>query len=175
MEVWLHSSDENNDPMAPMAISPNNGAFLLNLAVPVVNFTIVLLQSPPPPGRMKLSIFNITFINDSDFADMKLYQTLDHKMLDQAIKGEETMDLETSYLKTLNQTLQTGVADKLEDQAYLQNALPESVFEGLYMHEVWVMLDRPNVDDIAGRLVKELKMESRLVSFKKRWIEQVLF
>ena len=30
------------------------------------------------------------------------------------------------------------------------------------MHEVWVMLDRPNVDDIAGRLVKEIGMETRL-------------
>ena len=85
MEVWLHSSDENSDPMAPMAISPNNGAFLLNLAVPVVNFQIMFLQSPEPPGMMKLSIFNVTFINDIDFLQMKLYQTLDYKMLDQAL------------------------------------------------------------------------------------------
>ena len=105
MEVWLHSSDEHNDPMAPMAISPNNGAFLLNLAVPIVNFSIVLLQSPSPPGRMKLSVFNITFINDIEFADLKLYQTLDSKMLEQALKDEESKDVEENYLKTLKNTL----------------------------------------------------------------------
>ena len=175
MEVWLHSSDEHNDPMAPMAISPNNGAFLLNLAVPIVNFSIVLLQSPSPPGRMKLSVFNITFINDSEFADLKFYQTLDSKMLEQALKDEESKDLEENYLKTLKNTLQSGVADKIEDEAYLKEAFVDSVFENLYMHEVWVMLDRPNVDDIAGRLVKEIGMEARLTQFKKRWIDQVLF
>ena len=81
MEVWLHSTDENCNPEAPMAVSPNNGAFLLNLTLPVVNFTIVMMQSPRPPAKMKLSVFNITFINDDVFADLKLYQTLDQTML----------------------------------------------------------------------------------------------
>ena len=58
---------------------------------------------------------------------------------------------------------------------YLQSALPEEVFENLYMHEVWVMLDKPNVDDVAGRLVKEVGMQSRISQFRKRWLEQVLF
>ena len=43
MEVWLHSSDEDSNPEAPMAVSPNNGAFLLNLTLPIVNFTIVMM------------------------------------------------------------------------------------------------------------------------------------
>ena len=73
MEVWLHSTDENCNPEAPMAVSPNNGAFLLDLTLPVVNFTIVMMQSPRPPDKMKLSIFNVTFINDDAFADLKLY------------------------------------------------------------------------------------------------------
>lgn len=120
MEVWLHSTDENSNPEAPMAVSPNNGAFLLNLTLPVVNFTIVMMQSPRPPGRMKLSVFNITFINDETFADMKLYQTLDSQMLMQAhsqIKGENSTtqgeDLDAIYLKTMKQALQPSVADKL--------------------------------------------------------------
>ena len=70
--------------------------------------------------------------------------------------------MEESYLKTLKNTLQSGVADKIEDEAYLKEAFDDSVFENLYMHEVWVMLDRPNVDDIAGRLVKEIGIEVRL-------------
>ena len=80
MEVWLHTTSENGDPEAPMAVSPNNGAFLLNLTLPVVNFTIVMMQSPST-GHMKLSVFNITFINDDSFCDLKLYQTLDSQIL----------------------------------------------------------------------------------------------
>ena len=37
MEVHLHPSDEEH-----MAVSPNNGAFLLNLTMPVVNFYLVM-------------------------------------------------------------------------------------------------------------------------------------
>ena len=37
MEVHLHLSDDQN-----MAVSPNNGAFLLNLTMPVVNFHLVM-------------------------------------------------------------------------------------------------------------------------------------
>ena len=74
MEVWLHTTAEDGNPEAPMAVSPNNGAFLLNLTLPVVNFTIVMMQSPPRSmGSMKLSVFNVTFINDDTFADLKLY------------------------------------------------------------------------------------------------------
>jgi hypothetical protein len=36
-EVHLHQSDDHN-----MAVSPNNGAFLLNLTMPVVNFHLVM-------------------------------------------------------------------------------------------------------------------------------------
>jgi hypothetical protein len=45
-----------------MAISPNNMAFLLNLALPVVNFTIVMLYHRDRSPR--LALFNVTFIND---------------------------------------------------------------------------------------------------------------
>ena len=37
MEVHLHPADNEN-----MAISPNNGAFLLNLGFPIINFHIVM-------------------------------------------------------------------------------------------------------------------------------------
>jgi len=50
MEVHLHLSDDQN-----MAVSPNNGAFLLNLTLPVVNFHLVM--STLETGNYQLSIF----------------------------------------------------------------------------------------------------------------------
>lgn len=47
MEVHLHPADGAN-----MAISPNNGAFLLNLGMPIVNFHLVMLA-----GQSDFSIF----------------------------------------------------------------------------------------------------------------------
>lgn len=37
MEVHLHQADDHN-----MAISPNNGAFLINLGFPLINFDLVM-------------------------------------------------------------------------------------------------------------------------------------
>ncbi len=37
MEVHLHQADNDN-----MAISPNNGAFLINLGFPIINFHVVM-------------------------------------------------------------------------------------------------------------------------------------
>ena len=42
MEVHLHQSDDHN-----MAVSPNNGAFLLNLTFPLVNFHLVMSTMEP--------------------------------------------------------------------------------------------------------------------------------
>lgn len=50
LEVHLHPSDNNT-----MAVSPNNGAFLLNLSFPVVNFYVVLSTIGGSPTS--LSIF----------------------------------------------------------------------------------------------------------------------
>jgi len=57
--VHLHPVDNKSDEMA---VSPNNGAFLLNLTMPVVNFTLVLHYAN------QLSIFNVTMNNDDQFA-----------------------------------------------------------------------------------------------------------
>jgi len=54
-----------------MAVSPNNMAFLLNLVLPVVNFTIVML-SQSWDKKQKLSIFNCTILNDEAFANNQL-------------------------------------------------------------------------------------------------------
>ena len=46
-----------------MAVSPNNFAFLLNLTLPIVNFWLVMLH-PTEDGPIKLTVLNITFLND---------------------------------------------------------------------------------------------------------------
>jgi hypothetical protein len=41
MEVFLHPAEDGTI----MAVSPNNGAFLLNLTVPIVNFYIIICNT----------------------------------------------------------------------------------------------------------------------------------
>lgn len=43
MEVHLHPAEKEN-----MAISPNDGAFLLNLTMPIVNFYVVMATVGSP-------------------------------------------------------------------------------------------------------------------------------
>jgi len=50
-----------------MAVSPNNMAFLLNLTLPIVNFTIAMLFLRSD-RQQRMAIFNVTFLNDEIFA-----------------------------------------------------------------------------------------------------------
>ena len=60
MEVHLHPADDHH-----MAISPNNGTFLLNLTMPIVNFYIGLCTLKDNGKALNtLSIFNVTIVND---------------------------------------------------------------------------------------------------------------
>lgn len=63
-QVHLHPADEEGKIMA---VSPNNMAFLLNLTLPVVNFTIVMLYQTRERSH-RLAVFNVTFLNDDAFA-----------------------------------------------------------------------------------------------------------
>ena len=57
MEVHLHPADEHH-----MAISPNNGAFLLNLTMPIVNFHVALCTLKDNGNTIhNLSIFKYLF------------------------------------------------------------------------------------------------------------------
>ena len=55
MEVHLHNSDQG-----AMAISPNNGAFLLNMSQPISSFTLVI-RSLQDTG--KIGVFQVNIIN----------------------------------------------------------------------------------------------------------------
>jgi hypothetical protein len=63
-QVHLHPVDEEGKIMA---VSPNNMAFLLNLTLPIVNFTIAMLFLRSD-RQQRLAIFNVTFLNDEIFA-----------------------------------------------------------------------------------------------------------
>jgi hypothetical protein len=69
-QVHLHPVDHEQ-----MAISPNNMAFLLNLTLPIVSFTIALLFKHSDRSN-RLAIFNVTFLNDDAFAAGQLQVAL---------------------------------------------------------------------------------------------------
>jgi hypothetical protein len=50
-----------------MAVSPNNMAFLLNLTLPIVSFTIAMLFMKPDKSQ-KLAIFSVTLINEDSLS-----------------------------------------------------------------------------------------------------------
>ena len=64
MEVHLHPVDQSSS----MAVSPNNCAFLLNLTLPIVNFSIVMLHWTEA-GSAKLTVLNVTFLNEEALAN----------------------------------------------------------------------------------------------------------
>ena len=65
-----------------MAVSPNNCAFLLNLTLPVVNFHIVMLHnSEVLNGQPKLTVLNVTFLNEEALAECSILCALSSEML----------------------------------------------------------------------------------------------
>ena len=70
-----------------MAVSPNNCAFLLNLTLPIVNFTIIMLHHTDQ-GIPKLSVMNVTFLNEESFANYSILNALNSEMLLQSITQE---------------------------------------------------------------------------------------
>jgi len=81
MEVHLHPVDHSS----AMAVSPNNCAFLLNLTLPVVNFYLVMLHWTDE-GAAKLTVLNVTFLNDEALADCAILCALNSEMLLQSIR-----------------------------------------------------------------------------------------
>ena len=67
-----------------MAVSPNNCAFLLNLTLPIVNFTVIMLHHSEQ-GIPKLSVMNVTFLNDETLAECSIISALNSEMLLQSI------------------------------------------------------------------------------------------
>lgn len=63
-----------------MAVSPNNCAFLLNLTIPIVNFWLVMLHHTDE-GPVKMSVLNVTFINEEALANNAVLCALNSEML----------------------------------------------------------------------------------------------
>jgi len=76
MEVHLHPVDDSG----AMAVSPNNCAFLLNLTMPIVNFSLVMLHNDEV-GAPKLTVMNVTFLNEEALGDCAILCALNSEML----------------------------------------------------------------------------------------------
>ena len=59
--MHIHPTDSGS-----MAISPNNGSFLVNMAEPIVHFTVVALDPGNQYRRPKMGVFFISIITASD-------------------------------------------------------------------------------------------------------------
>ena len=75
-EVHLHPVEHSGS----MAVSPNNCAFLLNLTLPIVNFWLVMLH-PTDDGPVKMSVLNVTFMNEEALANCAVLGALNSEML----------------------------------------------------------------------------------------------
>ena len=118
MEVHLHPVENQSDVMA---VSPNNCAFLLNLTLPIVNFYIVMVHNTEQ-NVPKLTILNVTFLNEESLADCAILCALNSEMLLQQVNQsavDKSDELELSYLKRLQSAIETGVVSRLSDNNYL--------------------------------------------------------
>ena len=121
-EVHLHPVDDSDQ----MAVSPNNCAFLLNLTLPAVNFFIVMLHNTE--GNLpKLSVLNVTFLNEEAMAECAILCALNSEMLLQSITAEDEKreDLESLYLKRLKHAIEQGVLAKMNDNAFVDSLFSE--------------------------------------------------
>ena len=79
----------------------------------------------------KLSVFNVSFLNDESLADCAILCALNSEMLLQSISSasnneEKNEDLEFVYLKRLKQAIENGVLSKIGDQNYLNSLFDET-------------------------------------------------
>ena len=76
-EIHLHPVDDNS---THMAVSPNNCAFLLNLTLPIVNCQFVMVHNTDS-GLFKLTVLNVTFLNEESLANCAILCALNSEML----------------------------------------------------------------------------------------------
>lgn len=122
-----------------MAISPNNGAFLLNLNFPLVNFVVTTLHQRDGDGLLILSFFNVTFVNE----DIAIQQALDSEFLmsNIAAANKNTCE-ELIYLKALKEGLEITIS-KLDDNAITDILLGKENSTKLFHRRVWLSLGMP--------------------------------
>ena len=93
MEVHLHPVDESG----AMAVSPNNCAFLLNLTMPLVNFYLFMVHTTDI-GYPKLTILNVTFLNEESLGECAIISALNSEMLLQSVTSESEKSMDTGCL-----------------------------------------------------------------------------
>ena len=71
--------------------------------------------------------------------------------------------------------LQSCISDRLQEEGFIASIMKEETVVDLYRRKIWLALDSPNVDNIGGRLVEDIGLQSRITQFKKQWLSQVLF
>ena len=103
-----------------MAVSPNNMAFLLNLCLPVVNFTAVIMHQKWDRSQ-RIALFHVTFVTDEAFASSQLQGALSSgELVRNTLAGsgyvkaklrERVWEAEGNfirlYVKTLSDVIQT--------------------------------------------------------------------
>lgn len=169
-EVHLHPVQDSQH----MAVSPNNCAFLLNLTLPIVNFSIMMGHNTEQ-GAFKLTFMNVTFLNEETLADCAVLSALNSEMLLQTITGDEANeDLEMAYLKQLKRAIETSVLPKLSDTQFMSALFDDGEVLTLFHRKIWLSLGCPRIDDIGGKIHRELSLDSRLTHFKRTLLSSIL-
>lgn len=118
MEVHVHPVNDSGD----IAVSPNNCAFLLNLNMPIVNFWVVMLHSTEA-GPAKLSVLNVTFLNEDALAESAVLCALNSEMLLQFTLNDSGQnkieELEALYLDRLKVAIEGGVRETVSNTELL--------------------------------------------------------
>jgi len=124
-QVHLHPVDDSE---TDMAISPNNMAFLVNLTLPVVCFTVAMLFQKNNRVQ-QLAIFNIMLLNDDLIANSQLSVAMNsNELIRQTIatsndyeRSQPSSNAESNfiklYIKTLSSALQNGLILSLVEKA----------------------------------------------------------
>ena len=155
-----------------MAVSPNNCAFLVNLTLPIVNFSIVMGHNTEQ-GSFKLTYLNVTFLNEETLADCAILSALNSEMLLQTM-GEANEDLELAYLKQLKKAIESSVMPKLGNSQFFACLFEEEEIRRLFHRKIWLTLGCPRIDDIGEKVHRELTLDSRVYEFKRSLLCSVL-
>lgn len=128
----------------------------------------------------KLSILNVTFLNEEALADCAILCALNSEMLLQSINSgvggdvEKSEDLEFVYLKRLKHAIESGVLPQLGSQAFVDSLFDESHVRQLFHRKVWITLGCPGIDDIGGKVHRELGLATRINDFKRSLLTDTL-
>eukprot|EP00347_Sterkiella_histriomuscorum_P005686 403355653 len=184
-EVHLHPADNDN-----MAISPNNGTFLLNLGFPIINFHVVMQTTS---GEQQLSIFKSDIEkNEKKLMIPGLYVKVFEKSvipLTNAIEGNFSVFLEKFENSTDQEQLLKELFIKLFVEAPIQDAevyphinLVAQDFLDLFYKYIWFKLKSPDIKNFGKRFFMEiadtpykLHLLVKFMKIQSSWGEEAVF